>query len=64
MATQGLFNLFGASPEEIRAKYEQGLMGTPISDVPLLNRPSAMGAGLGRQLGYSIRAYAWWACTR
>lgn len=54
MATQGLFNLFGASPEEIRAKYEQGLMGTPISDVPLLNRPSAMGAGLGRQLGYGL----------
>jgi len=42
MATQGLFNLFGASPEEIRAKYEQGLMGEP------------RGGGLGRQLGYTV----------
>lgn len=42
MATQGMFNLFGASPEEIRAKYEQGLMGEP------------RGGGLGRQLGYTV----------
>lgn len=42
MATQGMFNLFGASPEEIRAKYEQGLMGKP------------RGGGLGRQLGYTV----------
>ena len=54
MATQGLFNLLGATPEEIRSKYEQGLMGAPISSVPLESRPAAMGAGLGRQLGYSI----------
>lgn len=54
MATQGLFNLFGETPEEIRAKYEQGMMGTPISDVALLNRPAAMGAGLGRRFGYSL----------
>lgn len=42
MATQGMFNLFGATPEEIRAKYEQSLMGEP------------RGGGLGRQLGYSL----------
>jgi len=42
MATQGMFNMFGATPEEIRAKYEQGLLGKP------------RGGGLGRQLGYSI----------
>lgn len=54
MATQGMFDLFGATPEEIRAKYRQGLMGTPISDVPLMNRPAAMGAGLGRQFGYAL----------
>ena len=42
MATQGMFNLFGASPEEIRAKYEQGLMGKP------------RGGGLGSQLGYTV----------
>jgi len=42
MATQGMFNLFGATPEEIRAKYEQSLMGEP------------RGGGLGRQLGYTV----------
>lgn len=54
MATQGMFDLFGATPEEIRAKYRQGLMGAPISSVPLQDRPAAMGAGLGRQFGYAL----------
>lgn len=54
MATKGMFDLLGPTPQEIRAEYEKGLLGTPISDVPLLNRPAAMGAGLGRQFGYAL----------
>lgn len=53
MATQGLFDLFGPSAQDIRTKYEESLF-TPISQVALRDRPAAMGSGLGRVLAYKL----------
>jgi hypothetical protein len=61
MATQGLFQLLGESPQEVRRKYEAGLMLTPeaMAQQGLLQQVASTiaqggasaGYGLGRMLG-------------
>lgn len=56
MATQNLFSMFGATPEEVRSKYEAGLMLTPAQRAMMTPQQRAMSAisGGGSLAGYSI----------
>lgn len=56
MATQNLFSMFGATPEEVRAKYEAGLMMSPELRAQMTPRARAISAisGGGRNIGYSL----------
>ena len=56
MATQGLFNLLGPTPEEVRAQYEAGLSLTPaqMGQQSLLQQITSTIAGGGAGLGYGL----------
>lgn len=56
MATQGLFNLLGPTPEEVRAQYEAGLSLTPaqMGQQSLLQQVASTIAGGGAGLGYGL----------
>lgn len=56
MATQGLFNLLGPTPEEARSQYEAGLYLTPaqMGQQNLLQQVTSTIAGGGAGLGYGL----------
>lgn len=56
MATQGLFNLLGPTPEEVRAQYEAGLSLTPaqMGQQNLLQQITSTIAGGGAGIGYGL----------
>lgn len=56
MATQGLFNLLGPTPEEVRAQYEAGLYLTPaqMGQQNLLQQVTSTIAGGGAGIGYGL----------
>lgn len=56
MATQGLFDLFGATPEEVRTQYEAGLMMTPAQRAMMSREARGISAisGGGRMAGYAL----------